>query len=131
MKKSRLSEVRIMEVLRQLEAGRKVSELSREYGVSTASIYVWKSKTAGLQVSQLKRHRELEEEYRRLKTLVTDLSLDKVALKSVIEKTEDQGNFDIEVQLCILLICYQASGVVAASIFCLNILRKVSSSSGR
>ena len=81
-----MSEKRIIEVLRHRQTGRKVSELSREYGVSTASIYAWKSEYAGLQVSQLKRLKELEEENRRLKTLVADLSLDKVALKSVIEK---------------------------------------------
>ena len=80
MKKSRFTEEKIIEVLKQLEAGRKVSELSREYGVSTASIYAWKSKYAGLEVSQLKRLKELEEENRKLKTLVADLSLDKVAL---------------------------------------------------
>lgn len=65
MKKSRLSEERIIEVLRQLEAGRKVS--------------------------QLKRLKEIEEENRRLKTLVADLSLDKVALNSVIKKTDGAG----------------------------------------
>ena len=86
MKKVRFSEEKIIEVVRQLEAGKKVGELSREYGVSTASIYAWKSKCAGLEVSQLNRLKELEEENRRLKTLVADLSLDKVALKSVIEK---------------------------------------------
>ncbi len=86
MKKGRFTEEKIIEVLKQLEAGRKVAELSREYGVSTASIYAWKSKYGGLEVSQLKRLKELEEENRRLKTLVADLSLDKDALKSVIEK---------------------------------------------
>ena len=86
MKKSRFTEEKIIELPKQLEAGRKVSELSREHGVSTASIYAWKSKYAGLEVSRLKRLKELEEENRKLKTLVADLSLDKVALKSVIEK---------------------------------------------
>ena len=92
MKKSRFTEEKIIEVLKQLDAGRKVSELSREYGVSTASIYAWKSKYAGLEVSQLKRLKELEEENRKLKTLVADLSLDKVALKWVIEKTDGAGS---------------------------------------
>ena len=86
MKKSRFTEEKIIEILKQMEAGRKVSELSREYGVSTASIYAWKSRYAGLEVSELKRLRELEEENRRLKTLVADLSLDKVALKAAIAK---------------------------------------------
>ena len=86
MKKSRFTEEKIIEVLKHLGAGRRVSELSREYGVSTASIYGWKSKYGGLEVSQLKRLKELDEENRRLKTLVADLSLDKIALKAVIEK---------------------------------------------
>ena len=92
MKKSRFTEEKIIEVLKHLEAGRKVSELSREHGVSTASIYGWKSKYAGLEVSQLKRLKELDEENRRLKTLVADLSLDRVALKAVIEKTAGAGS---------------------------------------
>ena len=63
-----------------------MAELSREYGVSEASIFAWKSRYGGLEVSQLKKLKDLEEENRRLKTLVADLSLDKEALKLVIEK---------------------------------------------
>ena len=73
-------------MLKQLEAGRKVGELAREIGVSEATLYTWKSKYGGLEVSEARRLRALEEENRRLKQLVADLSLDREALKVVIRK---------------------------------------------
>jgi len=69
-----------------MEAGRKVGELAREIGVSEATLYTWKSKYGGMEVSEARRLRELEEENRRLKQLVAELSLDKEALKVVIRK---------------------------------------------
>ena len=86
MKKSRHSEEQIIGVLKQMEAGRKVGELAREVGVSEATLYTWKSKYGGMEVSEARRLRALEEENRRLKQLVADLSLDKEALKVVIQK---------------------------------------------
>lgn len=86
MKKSRHSEEQIIGVLKQMEAGRKVAELAREVGVSEATLYTWKSKYGGMEVSEARRLRALEEENRRLKQLVADLSLDKEALKVVIRK---------------------------------------------
>ena len=86
MKKSRYSEEQIIGVLKQLEAGQKVSEVAREIGVSEATLYQWKSKYGGMDVNEARRLRELEEENRRLKHLVADLSLDKEMLKSVIRK---------------------------------------------
>lgn len=86
MKKTRYSEEQIIGVLKQLEAGRKVSEMAREVGVSEATLYGWKSKYGGMEVNEARRLRELEEENRRLKHLVADLSLDKEMLKSVIRK---------------------------------------------
>jgi putative transposase len=86
MKKSRHSEEQIIGVLKQMEAGRKVGELAREIGVSEATLYTWKSKYGGMEVSEARRLRELEEENRRLKQLVAELSLDKEALKVVIRK---------------------------------------------
>ena len=86
MKKSRHSEEQIIGVLKQVEAGRKVAELAREVGVSEATLYTWKSKYGGLEVSEARRLRALEEENRRLKQLVADLSLDREALKVVIRK---------------------------------------------
>lgn len=86
MKKSRFTEEQIIAVLKQLEAGRTVAELSRDYAVSEATLYAWKAKYGGLTVTEARRLRQLEEENRRLKHLVADLSLDKEALKAVITK---------------------------------------------
>jgi putative transposase len=86
MKKSRYTEEQIIGVLKQMEAGRKVADLARELGVSEATLYTWKSKYGGMDVNEARRLKELEEENRRLKQLVADLSLDREALKSVIRK---------------------------------------------
>ena len=86
MKKTRYTEEQIIGVLKQMEAGRKVTELARELGVSEATLYTWKSKYGGLEVNEARRLRELEEENRRLKQLVAELSLDREALKTVIRK---------------------------------------------
>ena len=86
MKKTRHSEEQITGVLKQMEAGRKVAELARELGVSEATLYTWKSKYGGMEVNEARRLKELEEENRRLKQLVADLSLDREALKGVIRK---------------------------------------------
>ena len=86
MKKSKYTEEQIIGALKQMEAGRAVKELARELGVSEATIYTWKSKYGGLEVNEARRLREMEEENRRLKTMVADLSLDKEALKGVIRK---------------------------------------------
>jgi len=86
MKKSRHSEEKIIAAVKQLEGGRKTAEVARELGVSVATLYSWKSKYGGMQVSDAKRLRQLEEENRRLKHLVADLTLDKEAMKAVIAK---------------------------------------------
>ena len=86
MKKTRYSEEQIIGVLKEMEAGRKVGEVAREIGVSEATLYTWKSKYGGMDVNEARRLRALEEENRRLKHLVADLSLDREALKSVIRK---------------------------------------------
>jgi putative transposase len=86
VKKTRHSEEQIIGVLKQMEAGRKVSELARELGVSEATLYTWKSKYGGMEVNEARRLKEMEEENRRLKQLVADLSLDREALKGVIRK---------------------------------------------
>jgi len=86
MKKSRHSEEKIIAAVKQLEGGRKTAEVARELGVSAATLYSWKSKYGGMQVSDAKRLRQLEEENRRLKHLVADLTLDKEAMKAVIAK---------------------------------------------
>jgi putative transposase len=86
MKKGRFTEEQIIGVLKQQEAGRKVPDLAREIGVSEGTIYSWKSKYGGLEVSDAQKLKGLEDENRRLKHLVADLSLDKEVLKAVIRK---------------------------------------------
>jgi len=86
MKSGRFSEEQIVGVLKRQEAGQKVADLAREVGVSEATIYAWKSKYGGLEIGEAQRLRQLEEENRRLKHLVADLSLDKEVLKAVITK---------------------------------------------
>ena len=86
MKKGRYTTEQIIGVLKQHEAGRKVQELAREIGVSEATIYTWKSKYGEMEVSEVQRLKALEDENRRLKQLVADLSLDKEALKGIVRK---------------------------------------------
>jgi putative transposase len=84
MKKSKYSEEQIIGVLKRMEAGQKVQDLARELGVAEGTLYAWRSKFSGLEVSEARRLRELERENGELKKLVADLSLDKEALKTVI-----------------------------------------------
>ena len=86
MKRGRFSEEQIVGILKEHEAGRKMAELAREHGVSEGTLYGWKSKYGGMEVGEAQRLRSLEEENRRLKQLVADLSLDKDMLQSVIRK---------------------------------------------
>ena len=73
-------------MLKQHEAARKVPDLAREIGVSDATIYTWKSKYGGMEVNEAQRLKSLEDENRRLKHLVADLSLDKEVLKAIVRK---------------------------------------------
>ena len=86
MKKTKHTEEKIIGAVKQLEAGRAVKELAREMGVTDQTLYNWKSKFGGMEVSDAKKLRALEEENRRLKEMVADLSLDKAALTTVIRK---------------------------------------------
>lgn len=86
MSKSRHNEGEMIAALKQMEAGRKAEEVAREVGVSKHTIYAWKAKYGGLEVSEAQRLRQLEDENQRLKKLVADLSLDKEMLKAVIVK---------------------------------------------
>ena len=86
MKKSRYTEEQIIAILKQHEAGVKTADLCREHGISDATFYNWKAKYGGLDVSEAQRLRQMEDENRRLKALVADLSLDKDALQSLIAK---------------------------------------------
>jgi len=86
MSKSKHSEAQSIAALKQVEAGRAVEDLAREYGVSKHTIYAWKSKYGGMDVSEAQEVKQLREENARLKRLVADLSLDKDMLQSVIRK---------------------------------------------
>ena len=84
--KKRFTEEQIIRILGETEAGTKVKEVCRKHGISDATYYNWKAKYGGMTVSEAKRLKTLEDENRRLKRLVADLSLDKQALQAVIEK---------------------------------------------
>ncbi len=86
MKKTKHSEEKMIAAVKQLEAGRSAKEVARELGVTDQTLYNWRSKYSGMDVSDAKRLRALEDENRRLKTMVADLSLDKEALQAVIRK---------------------------------------------
>jgi putative transposase len=86
MKKSRFSEEKIIAVLKQAEAGVKMSELGRKHGVSEATLYNWKARYGGMDVSQLRRLKELEAENGRLKRMYADLSLTHHALQDAVQK---------------------------------------------
>jgi len=87
MKRSRFSETQIVSILKEADAGAKVKDLCRKHGISDATYYNWKSKYGGMEASDVKRLKELEEENRRLKQMYAELSLDHKLLKDVIEKS--------------------------------------------
>jgi len=86
MKSSRYTEEQIIGVLKQAEGGMRTAEICRQHGISSATFYKWKGKYGGLEVSEARRLRQLEDENRRLKQIVADLTLDNQALKTVIAK---------------------------------------------
>lgn len=86
MKRSKYSETQIISILKAVEAGRSVRDVCREHEVSDATYYKWKSKYGGMQASDIKRLRELEDENRRLKKMYAELSLEHVMLKEVLTK---------------------------------------------
>ena len=86
MKRKTYSEAQIVKILNEAEAGVPVAELSRQYGFSQSAFYKWKAKYGGMDVSQLKRLKELEEENRKLKQMYADISLEYKALKDILEK---------------------------------------------
>jgi putative transposase len=86
MKKSKFSEEQILFALRQAEAGLAVEDICRKLGISQATFFRWKQRYSAMGTGELRRLRQLEEENRKLKQLVADLSLDKKMLQDVLAK---------------------------------------------
>lgn len=86
MKGTRFSEEQIIRVLKEAEAGMSVKELCRKHGISDATYYNWKAKFGGMEVSDARRLKALEEENRKLKRIVADLTLDITMLKDINSK---------------------------------------------
>lgn len=86
IKRSKYTEQQIVKILKEAEAGVPVTELSRQYGFSQSAFYKWKAKYGGMDVSALKRLKELEDENSKLKQMYAELSLEYKVLKDIVEK---------------------------------------------
>jgi len=86
MKRSRFTEEQIISILREQEAGMATAEVCRKHGISLATFYAWKAKFGGLEVSEAKRLRTLEEENAKLKKLLAEAMLDNAVLKDIAAK---------------------------------------------
>jgi putative transposase len=86
MKKSKFSDTQIVSILKQAEGGVPVKEICRQYQISSACYYKWKSKFGGLSVSELRRNRELEAENSKLKRMYAEMAMENHGLKDLIEK---------------------------------------------
>lgn len=86
MRRSRFNEQQIITILKEAESGAKVSDVCRQHGMSPATFFKWRSRYGGLEVSELRRVKQLEEENRQLKRMYADLSLEHHALKDVLSK---------------------------------------------
>lgn len=84
--KVRFTEEQIIKILKEHESGKKAVDIVREYNITEQTFYRWKSKYGGMDISEAKRLKQLEEENRRLKEMVADLSLDNKILKDVLSK---------------------------------------------
>lgn len=90
MKKKRFKEAQILNVLKEYESGVPAVDLSRQYGIGESTIYAWHSKYAGMELSELKRLRQLEDENNRLKRMYATLSIDFELMREALSKKLDQ-----------------------------------------
>ena len=88
MRKSRFSEQKIIQILKEGEAGQQVAELCRQYGIGKSTYYKWKTKYGGLEASELSRLKTLETENRQLKQMYAELSLEHQVLKDLVQKKD-------------------------------------------
>lgn len=88
MRKSKFSEAQIASAVKQVELGLPVAEVCRKLGISSNTFYVWKRRFGSMEPSEIRRLKQLEEENRRLKAMVADLSLDKQMLQEVLRKKD-------------------------------------------
>ena len=86
MKKSRFSEIQIVRILKEADGGRKVADICREHGISQATYYHWKAKFGGMEASDIRMLKELEQENSKLRRMFANLSLENEALKDLIAK---------------------------------------------
>lgn len=86
MKRSKFSPTQIAKILKEYELGKDVETLSREYGVSRATFYKWRQRYGGMEASELKRVKQLEEEHAKLKRMYADLAIELDMAKYIIEK---------------------------------------------
>lgn len=86
MKKQKFTETQILQVLKQYEGGREALDVCREYGISKATLFNWRKRYNGMDSSQIKQLKELQDENRRLKQMYAELSLDHQLAKEIIEK---------------------------------------------
>lgn len=86
MKRKRFTEEQIIGILKEGEAGKRMEDICREYGICKGTFYDWRKKYSGLTISEARRIKSLEEENRKLKKIVADQALDIVALKDVLSK---------------------------------------------
>lgn len=86
MKKTRYTESQIIAVLKEVDAGKKVEEVCRQHGISSATYYSWKSKYGGMEASDVKQLKELEEENAKLKKMFPNVSLENHAIKELFAK---------------------------------------------
>lgn len=86
MKKTRFTETQIVKAIKEHEGGRKAEDICRELSITTAAFYKWRQRYGGLEVAELKRLKELEEENSRLKRMYAELSMDNDAMRGLIAK---------------------------------------------